>query len=513
MDYFTRFRKHLQIHTFFAILLPGLVAAGGFIILRELLETDLLVAGLAGLGLLVCGTYIAYAGLVRGSAGPLKAVWQAILHIRPEGSSMAPPNLNEISVKSARELVSTIVMQIYDMAGSQTVTPATSSSPAPHAPTGDTEKLLASLPLAILIFNKDRVVKAANLAAMDYLGLSADKLISKNLHDVLPLSFKTDDTLDGWLEAAGSKVIDTHTWHHARLTTPSGDVRQFDMSASYSKDNPSGNEVVLALFDRTKAYSSDDTATSYVAIAVHELRTPLTLLRGYVEMFEDELGPTLSPEHREFMRKMSASAQSLVSFVNNILNTSSIDESQFVVRLQEADWGKVLREIVSDLELRAQVRNKRLLVEIGENIPSVAIDRLAIYEVVGNLVENAIKYGGQSTDINISVGIGKDGMVETTVEDHGAGMPESVVGGLFTKFYRSHRSKSAVGGNGLGLYLVKSIVNAHGGNVWVNSREGEGSRFTFSLQPYENIKDHQDGHSGIEHQAGGWIKNHSLYRR
>src|SRR5690606_22088678 len=188
-------------------------------------------------------------------------------------------------------------------------------------------------------------------------------------------------------------------------------------------------------------------------------------------------------------------------------------ENALVLKLQEADWKETLTEIVKDLELRAQVRNKRLTTEIADGLPAVAIDKISISEVIGNLVENAIKYSGPSPDIIVRASIGKDNLVETTVEDHGVGIPDSVIGGLFTRYYRSHRSKNAVPGTGLGLYLVKSIVNAHGGNVWVNSREGEGSRFSFTLQTWDSIKDQDKGPDGLERQAGGWIKNHSMYRR
>src|SRR5690606_35941113 len=102
-------------------------------------------------------------------------------------------------------------------------------------------------------------------------------------------------------------------------------------AASFSKDNSAGNEAVLVLFDRSGAYSIQDKATTFVAVAVHELRTPLTMLRGYIELFEDELGDSLSPEHKAFMNKMSAASQNLSAFVSNILNVARIEEDQLTL--------------------------------------------------------------------------------------------------------------------------------------------------------------------------------------
>jgi signal transduction histidine kinase len=110
-------------------------------------------------------------------------------------------------------------------------------------------------------------------------------------------------------------------------------------------------------------------------------------------------------------------------------------------------------------------------------------------------------------------------MVETTVHDDGVGIPETVMPTLFEKFQRNHRNQAKIGGTGLGLYLCAALVKAHGGNIWVKSKEGEGATIGFSLQPYSQLAasrqngDNSDGQGDIIRNAHGWIKNHSLYRR
>ena len=162
-----------------------------------------------------------------------------------------------------------------------------------------------------------------------------------------------------------------------------------------------------------------------------------------------------------------------------------------------------------------QVRGITLTCEVQPNVPSVGVDRVSIYEVINNLIDNAIKYSGEGKEIVIHSHLTNGGEVETTIQDFGVGIPTSVMQNLFNKFYRNHRNRAQIGGTGLGLYLSKAIIRAHGGNIWVRSKEGEGSTFGFTVLPYAKLADEQknSNNKDIVRGAHGWIKNHSLYRR
>jgi signal transduction histidine kinase len=150
------------------------------------------------------------------------------------------------------------------------------------------------------------------------------------------------------------------------------------------------------------------------------------------------------------------------------------------------------------------------------DLPLVAVDRMTISEVITNLIENAIKYSPEEAhDINIVSKINPGGLVETTVQDHGVGIPGSVMPRLFGKFTRNHRNQAQIGGTGLGLFLSKSIITAHSGNIWASSKENEGSTFSFTLVPYSQLaKDLQNNNNeNIVRGSHGWIKNHSMQRR
>ena len=522
--------KDLFAYFFFWTVLGNLFGIGAYLLAENVLHLErmfaVILAGWIGIFCALGTSKLA----ALASLQPLKAVWQALWHISPNGGAVGAPDITTLT--HGRDVADGMVNQIYDLSAGTTThhTPSPQyaevasvavasevSTPAVQATATPATDLISAMPLPILGLDAQDNIVLCNKAACDYLKCAQEECVGKSVYDVMRLSFREKNTLENWLsESRSNAVTAVSAWDRVKLDLPDdAGIHQFDMIARYSKGASDGIETLLALFDKTDEYAKEDDSTSYVALAVHELRTPLTVLRGYIEVFEDELGEKLSPELRDFMHKMSASAQTLTAFVSNILNVARVDENQLNLSLHEANWNDLLPSICKDLELRARVRGKKLVLDIAPNLPTVAVDKVSIYEVVSNLVDNAIKYSGTSDTITIRARISKEGTVETIVEDKGSGMPESTVKQLFTKFYRSHRSKGAVGGTGLGLYLVKAFVSAHGGQVWVQSHEGEGSQFGFTLVPYANLaselKDTSNG--GIERQAHGWIKNHSMYRR
>lgn len=441
---------------------------------------------------------------------PLAAIWQGVLHLSPSEQGTAAPNLDRLSV--GRELVSNLLGQIYQFVN---VTEQTAASTKAETLDINRNFVAENLPLPLMILDNTETITFANHAAAEYIGTTPTDLIGKNVYMVLDMSFPSEDTFDKWLKTAKtSAATATNTWERIRLSVRDNHpTRLFDLAAYYNRGNAQNLTTMVVLFDHTEQYSQDDQAISFVALSVHELRTPLTLLRGYIEVFEEELADKVDPELRDFMLKMRASAQQLMAFVNNILNVARVEEDQLELRLQEENWGQLLQSALDNLSLRAEVRGIKLELTVAPDLPTVGVDRLSIYEVINNLIDNAIKYSGTSKVIKVNTALAKDGLVETTIQDFGEGIPASIMPNLFTKFYRNHRNRSQIGGTGLGLYLSKAIVAAHGGNLWVRSREGQGSTFGFTILPFEQAKDRGKPGDDIVRSAHGWIKNHSLYRR
>lgn len=443
---------------------------------------------------------------------PVKRVWQAVQHVAPHGDSEPAPSVDDLHV--GRELVANLVNHVYQLAS---VVEGVEETNAKKAQDIHSSFVANSLPLPMFVLDHEETIVYVNTSATQYLGIEADELEGKNVYTALDMSFASDATLTGWLKEIRHKSVTANTsWERVRIGLPGQkDSKQFDMAAHYNKANQMGYETLLVLFDHTDAYSQDDQAMSFVALGVHELRTPLTLLRGYIEVFDEELGPKLTPELKSFMQKMDASAQQLSAFVDNILNVAKVEDNQLTLQLHEEKWEDVLMTAVRDLGLRASVRGITIKTDIAQDLPAVGVDRYSIYEVIANLLDNAIKYSKGTSEIYVTTNVNKEGFVETSVKDFGLGIDASILPHIFDKFYRNHRNRAQIGGTGLGLYLSHAIVQAHGGQIWVNSKVDEGSTFTFTLVPYEKLaKEDKSGDNSntITRGAHGWIKNHSLYR-
>jgi signal transduction histidine kinase len=441
---------------------------------------------------------------------PTKLIWQGILHIAPDVANVPAPDLKKKSM--GHELVIYLVSHIYQLAS--VVTELEKTSATKHHDLAS-DFVANSMPLPLMVLDKNQTVLFANNAMCTYLERNPKDTIGQNVYSVLDMSFSNSQTFDAWLEnAKANQAVANNSWERVRIDV--GEYRnrkQFDLAAYYNKNNPEGFETMLVFFDHSKRYAQDDQALSFIALAVHELRVPVTLLRGYIEALEEDLEGKMDAETADFMRKMIAAAQSLSAFINNMLNVARVEGNQLMLKLREEQWPGIVQTAVNDLTLRAKLQGVEVATEIAEGLPTVGVDRVGIYEVLVNLIDNAIKYSTAGKKIIVKSYIGKDGLVETTIQDFGAGIPTNIMPNLFEKFYRSHRSRSQVGGTGLGLYLSKSIVDAHGGHIWVRSQEGQGSIFGFTVQPYSSLAEEQKSgdNKEITHGAHGWIKNHSLY--
>ncbi len=510
MDNFQKLRRHIEIYLLATSLLTSLslILFWWFGVNILHISVSLVIGGslfiAIGLGWLFASFGSKYV------LEPLHVIWQAIVHIAPDSSTTPAPNLEE--VRLGRELVTSLVMQVYQFASQQNSGEIVSN----RKDMMQAAYIVSHLPLPLFVFNKDQLVTSASDSALAYCQLESAKLFGKPLFDNLNLEFHGNNTLESWIkDCQENKVTDTVYWQRVRVRTANDEVRQCDMAAYYNRDNPSGTEFIVTLFDHTAEYDQDDQSLSFVAIAVHELRTPLTVLRGYVEVFEDELSDKLGDELKDFMHKMRVAADQLAAFVNNILNVARVEENQLVLHLDEDNWGNILKQAAETMSLHAQVHGKVIDCQIDPNLPTVGVDKVSILEVVNNLLDNAIKYSDKSQKIILKAALTKDGLIETTVQDFGVGIPSSVLSNLFEKFYRNHRTRGQVSGTGLGLYLSKAIVTAHGGQIWVKSKEGEGSTFGFTLEPYAQLAAElkNSNNTDIVRQAHGWIKNHSLYRK
>ncbi len=222
--------------------------------------------------------------------------------------------------------------------------------------------------------------------------------------------------------------------------------------------------------------------TNFVSDVSHELRTPLTAIKGLIETLQDNAADDPAV-HDRFLNTIASETERLIRLTNDLLLLTRADTGRLVLDLSPTDLVAAARRAVTQLEERA--REKRIEVSIEPSKPSAqaSADPDRIHQVLVNLLDNAIKFTPTEGDIRITFG-GDDTQISCTIQDSGPGIPSEETPMLFERFYRGDRARARSeneSGTGLGLAIVKTIVDAHDGRIWVDSEPGSGAAFTFTL--------------------------------
>ncbi len=328
--------------------------------------------------------------------------------------------------------------------------------------------ILASTGDAVLVTDRDDRLLLVNPAAERALGLLSDELIGHRVEET-PLGPELTRIFTSPLGRAGPLVEEV----------PLADGRTFYASAStiLSADGENMGRVVV-MRDITHFKELDEMKSEFVATVSHDLRAPLTFMRGYATMLP--MVGELNEKQQEYLDKILIGIEQMGRLIEDLLNLGRIEAG---VGLEErpCHLGALVVEAVDGMRARATAKGLVLRLEASEPAPVILGDATLLRQAVANLVDNAIKYtpsGG-----SVTVGIRRVGQeVLIIVTDTGIGIaPEDQVR-LFEKFYRIRRRDTEdVRGSGLGLAIVKSIVERHGGRVWVKSALNEGSTFTIAL--------------------------------
>ncbi|MDP9304552.1 MAG: HAMP domain-containing histidine kinase [Actinomycetota bacterium] len=223
---------------------------------------------------------------------------------------------------------------------------------------------------------------------------------------------------------------------------------------------------------------ADRLKDEFVALISHDLRTPLTSIMGYLELVLDD--DNLTEEQRGFLNVADRNADRLLRLVNDLLFVARFEAGQLELRPTELDLAAVVRQSVEESGPRAAAGGVELTCEAGE-VSSVQADKGRMFQLVDNLVSNAIKFTPEGGDVRVSV-TPVNGVVRLEVADTGVGIAPEEQDRLFERFFRaSTASEHQIPGTGLGLYITRAIVEAHGGSIAVRSDPGEGTSFCVEL--------------------------------
>lgn len=189
----------------------------------------------------------------------------------------------------------------------------------------------------------------------------------------------------------------------------------------------------------------------------------------------------LNDKQKEELNDINGSTLRMIDLVNSLLNVSRIESGRIIVNPIPSNIVRLANDVVGRLKIEMAKKNISLVMNVADNLPEINLDQSLIGNVYQNLISNAVSYSPEGSKIELSI-IEKDGQIVSSIKDEGIGVPESEKPHIFEKFYRaSNAIKMRPDGSGLGLYIVKSIVESSGGKLWFDSVEDKGTTFYFSL--------------------------------
>jgi signal transduction histidine kinase len=236
---------------------------------------------------------------------------------------------------------------------------------------------------------------------------------------------------------------------------------------------------LMTLRDISSQKELEKLRSDMVSLMSHELRTPITSIKGFAELLQDD--DTLPLEAREFLTIIADESNRLSKMLTTFLSVAKLqqhDKRDVVKTPVKLDL--IVKEVVGEMQESARKKRIRLVETANPFIPPIVVDRSMIVRAVSHLVDNAIKYSPEKTSVSVSTTLEREHL-RVTVEDRGIGIPAGELDKVWQNFYRSESNVKQEGSTGLGLPLVKEIVEQHGGNVEVESEVGHGSKFSFVL--------------------------------
>jgi PAS domain S-box-containing protein len=243
--------------------------------------------------------------------------------------------------------------------------------------------------------------------------------------------------------------------------------------------------MIASMMDITARKEAERMKSDFVSFVSHQLRTPLSGMNWMLELANDT--PGLPETARDYIAEARESADRLGGLVNDLLDVSRLESGRLALALEPVQLGELTRSVLDESRALVEAKGHQLRLELSEAAPSVLADAQLMRQAVANLMSNAIKYTPAGGTIEVVLAQ-EDGHLRWQVKDSGIGIPKAAQPRLFEKFYRADNALAMeTEGTGLGLNLVRLIIEQFGGTVWCDSEEGHGATFGFAVPAMEAV--------------------------
>jgi signal transduction histidine kinase len=352
------------------------------------------------------------------------------------------------------------------------------------------------IPDPVVLLDADRCIVEVNHAAARLIGRPASDIIGEPVASVLAPRGPdgTPMLVDGWHPSAALPGVKALPEHVVTIAIPDGDVKT-RVTGAYERD--SGGKVsgaLLVIRPPRRSADAEPTGSEVVSTVSHELRSPLTSVKGYTSLLLNRWDRLKDEQKRMMLEQVHHDADRVTRLITELLDISRLETGRLVLRRQLVDLPELTAQVVEKLALTYD--DLECVVSFPDGFPRVYADPDKLEQVLTNLVENAAKYASTS-------GMTVDGEVEDTaiavaVTDRGEGIPAADLPKVFKKFFRRDMGKPT--GTGLGLWISRGLVEAHGGRLTAMSDLGKGSVFRFTL-PLVDLDELFDGTNSTDATA------------
>jgi len=244
--------------------------------------------------------------------------------------------------------------------------------------------------------------------------------------------------------------------------------------------SPEGNllNIIATVRDITRFREAEELKSTFISVISHELKTPVALIKGYVGTLRREDANWDREVVKDSLAVIEEESDRLTGLIENLLDASRLQAGGLSISQSDVAMNMLTRRIAERFQTQSSIH--KIGVDFPDDFPIVMGDETRLEQVLANLVSNAIKYSPQGGEIQIS-GQVRPGQVIVCVSDQGPGVAPEDIPHIFDRFYRSSIAKRTTKGAGLGLYLARAVVEAHGGRIWIDPRPGKGARICFSI--------------------------------
>ncbi len=354
------------------------------------------------------------------------------------------------------------------------------------------EAILSSIAEGLIVFDDNGQVVRINKAAEEMLGYPEAELKDSKFSELVKAYDRSGKKMLvqnrplKLVAKTGKAVADTRV-QYARK-----DGSKFPVVVSIAPVKASGTTLgYIEIFrDVTAEYNLERAKDDFLSVASHQLRTPISAERWYLEiLLDDKTVGKLSKAQKDVVQKIDASSKRLAELVTALLNVSRAESGRLTIKPVRTNINSLIKDVIQEVNVSISQRQQTIKLAAPRAF-TLSIDPILIRQVVTNLLTNASKYSPNNSEITVTLESNRK-QLTVSVIDHGYGIPMAQQANIFSKFFRADNAiKNAPEGNGLGLYLIKSIVEQSGGKISFESTENKGSTFRFTL-PLSGSKSHQ----------------------